>query len=1062
MTVLRNRLSLSALAAASSFIAISAPVHAQSICSATGAAVACTNGGATTTLDAGATLTAGVLQGLQITDTTPLPLTIGGTIATSDASPALVVSTTGGDLTLAAPTAGAVNLTTTGTGVGAVLVASAAPANLVATLGTLNTTGAWSLLAAGGASANVTTGAITATNVALSPVTLFGSPIGAAAMVVSPNGPATLTTGNVTASGSANPLAGALSLASSPTGVATTTVNGSVTVNGTGGTAIGAAAISGGSLAPVVGVGGGAATVNATGPVLVTGTTGATGLGAISTNNGAASVTAGGNVTARGADATGIIGLGGTVNISAPNATITATDTDTTGSINDAVGVEAHATNALTVNVGQVVSSGDGIVADTSGGTTAALGVTAKGIQAGLTGVSVAASGATPVTVTTTGPVAAANGFGITVAGVNGPVIVSEAGANGSLGGVLATTGGTGAVTVNATGGTTTSTGGDAIHLASGGAATTTVGTGAVVLGQGAFDGIDTTSAVGATNTVNVAGTVAASGTGVALRATGGPAAVNVQSGGVLAGQIALTGANDTVTVQSGGSFRPAGAVNFGAGAADALNVQSGGVLQLGTTTAFSGLETLNNAGSIGLSAGTVSLAGVTTLNNTGALVATGGATTLGGMTTFTNNGTISLVDGATDDVLTLGTTASPTNYVGAAGARLAVDVNTTAATPTADRLVITGNASGSTLVSPSFVGGVASYNPAGVTIVTTTGTAASGAFAIDPGAVNQGFLNAGLTQTGGTTRLVTTLDSSVTGLGLVGTFGRDLWYQSFDAYDDAVRGRHAGSLTTGHPIGIWGQMYRSRDRVGDDGLTVTTANGTTLAYSDRMKVDRGGAQVGVEFRGTGFVVGGTAGYEWADTRDFDPALITAEGHNWGVYGLFGMANGIYGGVIYKRDDHDIHYFNTARGTNAEFNNARSEGVDGEVGLKGDAGAIGFDVQAGLSWVKTTVGSLNRQGLDFTWDDNKSLRGRLGARVIFPQAMGAFVGAKVYHEFKDDGVFRVTNNGASVADIAMPHRGTWVRLEGGLDSFGIKGALLTVWGDIGESKSIGARLGFRF
>ena len=125
-------------------------------------------------------------------------------------------------------------------------------------------------------------------------------------------------------------------------------------------------------------------------------------------------------------------------------------------------------------------------------------------------------------------------------------------------------------------------------------------------------------------------------------------------------------------------------------------------------------------------------------------------------------------------------------------------------------------------------------------------------------------------------------------------------------------------------------------------------------------------------------------------------------------------------------------------------------------------GGLGVDLEGGLSWVKTTVGTNSQQGLDFSWDNNRSLRGRLGGRVAIPQAMGLFVGAKVYHEFKDDARFLVTSNGASVADITMPNRGTWVRLEAGLDSFGIKGAIFNVWGDLGDAKSIGGRIGFRF
>jgi len=206
-----------------------------------------------------------------------------------------------------------------------------------------------------------------------------------------------------------------------------------------------------------------------------------------------------------------------------------------------------------------------------------------------------------------------------------------------------------------------------------------------------------------------------------------------------------------------------------------------------------------------------------------------------------------------------------------------------------------------------------------------------------------------------------------------------------------------------------------------------------------------------------------TGGYDWARSEDLPVAAsLRTTGHNWGIYGLFGMANGLYGGLIYKRDNLDVSFFNGGRGIYAPFNDVHVDGVDGEVGLKSTAGSIGFDVQAGLSYVKTNMGTGSQQGLDFGWTDNKSLRGRVGGRIIFPPAMGAFIGAKLYHEFKDDALFRVTSAGTSVADIVMPHRGTWTRIEGGVDALGINGALFTLWGDLGDTKSFGGRLGFRF
>ena len=294
----------------------------------------------------------------------------------------------------------------------------------------------------------------------------------------------------------------------------------------------------------------------------------------------------------------------------------------------------------------------------------------------------------------------------------------------------------------------------------------------------------------------------------------------------------------------------------------------------------------------------------------------------------------------------------------------------------------------------------------------------------------------------------------------MVGTMGRDLWYQSFDAYHDAIMGRHAGANTTGHAIGIWGQLYESKDKYGDDGQTATIG-GQSVSYSSRMKTHRKGGQAGLEYRGAGWVLGVTGGYEWARTEE-DPtvARLGADGHNYGAYALFGMRNGIYGGVMYKRDEFKVRFANDARSVNFR-NNAHSEGVDGELGFRGGTQTIAFDLNAGASYVKTHIDPWNQYGLSFNWDDNKSLRGRLGAQVIFPQAFGAFVGAKVFHEFKNEGSLSIRNAGL-VGDVPLTDRGTWVRGEVGLNGSGTNGLLLTLWGDFGDTKGFGGRVGFRF
>lgn len=1054
--VLGSRLTLPALAAATSLVALAAPAHAQSVCTAVGTTFSCTDGGVTGTLDATATVLA-TPQGLEITDATDvLNATATGTINTTAVQPGLIAVAPagisfGGDLSINA----------TGTGPGAILLAPSGATN--ATLGSITTAGDFGLLGIGGTGAAITTGSILSAGVNAANIGVPGNlevpalTVGAGAAVIANAGDASLlTNGSITVSGAADPLVGAI--VSAPAGAASAAVTDNVTVTST----------SGGAAFGVVALGSTGASVSVGGLTSITGI-GGTALAAV-TDTGTASVTCG-NVSTTGDNNTGVFAYGDAVQI--------ACGTINTGTGANTVGLEAAGLTSVTGTIGDVTTSGAGSIGvlindpatlATPGSVTFTTGrlvsggagllsrtvdgnqvLTVAGAQTVDTAIDAEATGTGNVTVTTTAPVVSTAGLGIRAVATSGAVTVNAGAVNGATGGILATNTGAGAVTVNATGGQITSAGGDAIFLETPGTATVNVASGANVQALGANDAIDIRG--GTANNVVVNGTVgvAPGGTGYSIAATGGPAAITIGSTGNLGGPLLLTGGADVLT--NGGGLFLQGGSDFGAGA-DTLN--NNWYVALAPGASVAGLETFNNnaAGTVELTGpGTVTLTG-TTFNNAGQLLATHGASALT-VGAFNNTGLINLVDGAANDTLTIN---AP--YNGAGAARLAVDVNQ--ALTAADRLVVNGAITGSTVVDVNLVGPDALYNPTGVAVVTGAGPVPAGAFTLAPADAQIGFLNYGLRPVGNDVVLASTLDPSFTDLAMVGSMGRDLWYQSFDAYNDAIRGRHAGSFTSGHPIGIWGQLYESKDRYGDFDRTVQV-NNTQITYSDRLRTHRRGGQAGIEYRGPGFVIGATGGYEWARSEE-QPATarIKAEGYNYGAYALFGMESGLYGGLLVKRDEYHVNFANDARMVSFR-NKAHSTGVDGEVGFKTpNTGAIGFDLNAGLSWVKTDIDPWNQYGLTFDWQGNKSLRGRIGARVLFPQLMGAYLGAKVFHEFKDDGYLHVAGVTSTVADVDMARRGTWVRLEGGLDGSGTSGVLLGLWGDVGDTTSFGGRVGFRF
>lgn len=1098
-SVLCTRLTLPALAAATSLIAIAAPAQAQSVCSSGTLTVVCTNGTGTIAVDA-TTVLVPTLQGVSITDPDTLAATVSGTLNANSGLRAGTIASVG-DLTVTSGANGALNVVATGTGSGLTLRSTSG--TVTATLGTIATVNNYGLVANSADGATVTTGAITATdiNTVSVPVPAVGVSVGTAAAVTATTGNAALTiNGPLTVSGSAAPLIGAVAIA--PAGTATATVNGAVNVTGTSGNeAVGVAA-----------AGSTGASVTVTGTTTLSATNG-TALAAL-TDTGTASINCA-NVTATGSGVTGVFLRGPTVTASCGNIAVTGANStgfevlattaatanlgtvsatganstavrleNTTGPITLTTGalstnganspalfvtggtgavqlttgavttlgatsagvVAGTGTGNLGINTGLVTTTGVGVFARTGNGNQT---ITVAGAQSGANAIDAQALGTGNIAVTTTAPVASTAGLGIRAQTATGTILVNQAGATGTTGGVLATTLGTGNVTVNATGGLTTSTGGDAIQLATLGTASTTVGAGAIVQNQLGFDAIQTSGTVA--NTVTVNGNLGGSGSGYVVNAAGGATTITVGSAGQLAGQLNLTGNNDTLT--SAGLVTLSGTSEFGAGT-DTFTSNGGLVLTNGAVV--NGLETLTLGSNAGLTVNGTTTLGGTTLNNAGTVTSTSGAGTLAGLVAFNNTGTISLVDGAANDSLTIN---APYNGSGP-NARLAVDVDGNL--NAADTLFVNGNITGSTQIDVNLVGSTPLYNPTGVVIVDGSGTVSTGAFTLAPADVQSGFLNFGLNQSGNNTLLVSTLDPSFTDIALLGSLGQEMWYQSFDAYHDAIMGRHSGSLTSGNAIGLWGQLYESKDRYGDSGQSAVI-NGTTVSFSDQLRTHRRGGQVGIEYRGPGFVIGATGGYEWARSEE-QPivARLKAEGHNYGAYALFGMASGLYGGVMIKRDDYKVNFANAVRGVSFR-NDAHSTGVDGEVGFKTvpASGGIGFDLNAGLSYVKSDIDPWNQYGLTFDWEDHKSMRGRLGARVLFPAAWGAFVGAKVFHEFKDDGYLSVRNSGA-VADIDMAHRGTWVRLEGGLGGVGSKGAMFTVWGDLGDTKSFGGRVGFQF
>ncbi|MBF9052098.1 autotransporter outer membrane beta-barrel domain-containing protein [Roseobacter sp. HKCCD9010] len=298
--------------------------------------------------------------------------------------------------------------------------------------------------------------------------------------------------------------------------------------------------------------------------------------------------------------------------------------------------------------------------------------------------------------------------------------------------------------TANITGGEITTEGGNAhgvyvVNLGNAtaqldsGKAIVNLGTGAVVAASGTgADGIRAEGARGFD--VDVAGTVTGgSGNGAAIRTissaggtidiastarvTAGTSGLAIQDGdgdavitsaGTIVGDVRLGAGDDRLTL-AGGSVT--GGVDGGAGGNDHLTL-SGQIrttldnfinwehltLKDGTTLRLDGTDRLDmdlsiDAGSVFHATGGGSPTGATIAGDV-ANASGGGITIRGGVT---NSGTLSVQDGKTGDVITI-----EGDYTGSGTSVLALDARLDGNGSNTDRLVITGDASGETMLSIS------------------------------------------------------------------------------------------------------------------------------------------------------------------------------------------------------------------------------------------------------------------------------------------------------------------------------------------------------------------------
>lgn len=676
----------------------------------------------------------------------------------------------------------------------------------------------------------------------------------------------------------------------------------------------------------------------------------------------------GGAITTTGANADGIVASAVT------GATIAFTSIETSGANANGVLVPAgvqffgpRATATVAVNGGSISTIGatsDGIRAIAGTGTST-VNVTGNITTQGDNSRGIFATGPTGVSVTNTGTISTSGmgSNGVDASSTVGPV-------NVTVNNVRTTGDGSQAVVVNSTSGDATATvngelrttgiTADVLTVSSGGNSVVNVGAdGSFIATQGNSIVLNSVG----TSTLNNAGTIANNANGFALIVTGGPVTIN--NSGNLSSDIMLTDGAD--------------------------RINNSGTLTVGVNPDFgAGTDSFVNSGLILVGAGA------------GAAV----SPTFTGLENLNNSGTIDLRNGRAGDTLTL-----PGAYTGANGT-LGLDI-TLGATPVADQLIVAGSATGTTTIQLNPLAGSQPMFNSGTVLVRAATTSDANAFDLAGGSVSSGFvrLEVVFNPATGTYSLTGAPSDSAFRTLNFNEGVRSLWLKSADAVAGQLRARRDALWTQGggDVAGrFWMQMHGSVETRGGsrDFNTFGQSRQTTTGYQQ----DYFGGQLGFDVSGAsgergGFAFGVTGGYinssmnfaGSADRLRFDVV-------NGGVYGSFTSGN-VFINALGK---YDYYWANSTMPT-ARFQDDINGGVYGaraEAGVRVGSDSFFIEPAASISYVRSDFDDLALNGTTIGFDDDDGLRGRAGGRIGGTFAVGGgaeaafYVGGNYVHEFK--------------------------------------------------------------
>jgi trimeric autotransporter adhesin len=519
----------------------------------------------------------------------------------------------------------------------------------------------------------------------------------------------------------------------------------------------------------------------------------------------------------------------------------------------------------------------------------------------------------------------------------------------------------------------TTGLSSDAVVVSAGRNATIDVRAGGSIAGGGNF--ITITS--GERSVVNHAGTIGEAVNGSAILALGGPVAI--VNTGTLSSDIVLTANADSIA--NSGIFDVMSNPDFGAGT-DAFT--NSGTVFVGrgalapVAPAFIGLESFSNSG-----------------------------------------GLIDMRNGRPGDTLTLSGA-----FNGTGASRLGLDVRQGSA-PAGDRLTLAGAATGSTQLLLAQGAGSQPGFGSGPVVVQAGAASNPNAFALPGGAIESGFVRTEIAYNPAdfSFRLVGTVsDAALRTLGYV-EGARTIWQQSADTVSAHLRAQRDEGASSAEPDArIWVQVYGSAET--RDGQRDFNASPQPRITEIGFKQDYFGGQIGVDFGADasaqdGLTFGLSAGYVQG-TQDFARSVdrLEHDAYNVGAYGVFRDGAFFAHGIV-KYDFTSSDAVSPAAGLNQTID-GHSYGARGEVGYRFGTDAFFVEPSASITYVKTTLDGFSVGPTSVEFDDDSGLQGRFGARIggqidLDGLAASYYAGGNYVREFngKDGVVF--SNAGQTLA-----------------------------------------------